>query len=48
MQRLNARDLYSFKTLAMMTQPKLHKTVYQMLKKMYPEGKVRKTADAVC
>lgn len=48
MQTLSARDLYSFKTLAMMTQPKLHKTVYKMLKNMYPEGKVRKTADAVC
>ena len=48
MQTLNARDLFSFKALARMTQPKLHSTVYQMLKNMYPEGKVTKTVDAVC
>lgn len=48
MQVLNARDFHSFKTLAKMTQPKLHNTVYQMLKCLYPEGKVTKTAEAVC
>lgn len=48
MQRLNARDLYSFKALAQMSQPKLLNTVYEMLKNMYPEGKVTKTVHAVC
>ena len=47
MQTLNNRDYSSFKTLAQMTQPKLHNTVYQTLKNIYPKNSVTKTKDGV-
>lgn len=42
MQTLNARDYNSFKTLARMDQQKLHNTVFNMLKNIYPKDKVKR------